>query len=138
MSGLRKLKRVQHRKYADAVGKIASRYDRKLPEVLLEFAEPLTATARTEEHFRSAIEFAILAWNLSFLTPEDRANFLKESVTPLSDGEDAPSEIEQYLEMLLARKQALFFDDRRIVVQHQLSGESEDYKLVVAYEIAKK
>lgn len=138
MGGLRKLKRGQDQKYAEAVARIASRYDRKLSEVLLEFAEPLTTTARTEEDFHKSIEIAILVWNLSFLTADERSTFLKESVTPLPDGEDLPFEIEQCFQMLLARKQALFSDDRRIVVQHQVSGGPHDGNLVVAYEIARE
>ncbi len=138
MGGLRKLKRVQDRKYADAVAKIAFRYDRKLSEVLLEFAEPLTATARTEEDFHNSIEIAILTWNLSFLPADERSTFLKESMTPVSGKEDLPFEIEQCIQMLLTRKQALFSSDRRFVIQHHVSGGPDDGKLIVAYELARQ
>jgi hypothetical protein len=40
--------------------------------------------------------------------------------------------------MLLARKQALYPDDRRIVIEHQLSGGPQDATLLVAYEAAMK
>lgn len=139
MGGLRKLKRGQDRKYVNAIAKIASRYHRKLSEVLLEFAEPLTVTARTEEDFRTAVEIAILAWNLSFLPPDERSTFLKQSIPSLSGGKDAlPFETEQCIQRLLARKQALFPDDRRFVAEHQLSGGPHDATLLVAYEIAGK
>ncbi len=136
MGGLRTLKRGQDREYVNAIAKIASHYHRKLSEVLLEFAEPLTVTARTREDFEAAVEIAILAWNLSFLPPEERFTFLKQSMPSLSCGKDAlPFEIEQCIEMLLARKRALFPDDRRFVGEHQFSGGPHDVTLLVAYEI---
>lgn len=139
MGGLRKLKRSQDRKYADAIAKLASHYHRKLSEVLLEFAEPLTVTVRTEEDFEAAVEIAILAWNLSFLLPDDRSTFLKQSIPSLSGGKNTlPFEVEQCIQMLLARKQALFPDDRRFVGEHQFSGGPRDATLLVAYEIAMK
>jgi len=137
MGGLRKLKRCQDRQYADAIAKIASHYHRKLSEVLLEFAQPLTATARTEEDFKTAVEVAILAWNLSFLPADERSAFLKKSIPSLSSGKDAPLfETERCIQMLLARKQTLFPDDRRFVGEHVLSGGPHDATLLVAYEIA--
>jgi len=139
MGRLRKLKRGQDRKYADTIAKIASRYNRKLSEVLLEFAEPLIVTARTQEDFKAAVEIAILAWNLSFLPADERATFLKESISSLSGARnDLPFEAEQCIQMLLARQQALFADDRRIVIEHQISGAPHDGNLIVAYEIATK
>lgn len=139
MSGLRKLKRRHDRKYVDTVAKIASRYNRKLSDVLLELAKPLLTTARTEEDFRTDVETAILGWNLSFLPADKRATFLRDSMDSLPGGrEDLPVEAEQCLQMLVARKQALFPDDRRIVVDHQISGGPRDGNLVVTYEIARK
>ncbi len=138
MGGLRKLKRGQDRKYADAIAKIVPRYDRKLSEVLLEFADPLVVTARTEEDFHNSIEIAVLAWNLSFLPADEQSTFLRESVTPLSGREELPFEAEQCIQMLLTRKQALFSSDRRFVIQHQVSGGPHDGKLIVAYEMARQ
>ncbi|MEN6425910.1 MAG: hypothetical protein ABFE13_11140 [Phycisphaerales bacterium] len=139
MGGLRKLRRDQDRKYASSIVKMASRYGRKLSEVLLEFAEPLTATARTAEDFRKDIELAVLVWNLSLMPEEERSAFLKEAIDP-SPGQKAslPPEIKPYIQMLLDRKQARFPDDNRFVVEHQLSGGPRDANLVVAYEIANR
>lgn len=139
MGGLRKFKRGQDRKYAAALTKIAVRHDRKLSEVLLEFAEPLTTMTHNAEDFATAIEIALLAWNLSFLPADERSTFLKESMGTQPNGRDAlPFEAEQCIQMLLARKQALFPDDRRIVMHHQLSGGPHDGNLVVAYKLAAK
>ncbi len=104
---------------------------------MLEFAQPLTVTARTEEDFKAAVEIALLAWNLSFLPADERSTFLRQSIHPLSGGkEDLPFEAEQCIQMLLTRKQALFSDDRRIVMEHQFSGGPHDATLLVAYEVA--
>ncbi|GEM_PF-6445180 len=40
--------------------------------------------------------------------------------------------------MLLNRKEALYADDRRFVVQHQISGGPYDGNLIVAYELAEE
>jgi hypothetical protein len=136
MGGLRKLKRGQDREYANAIAKIASRHGRKLSEVLLDFAKPLTAATRTEEDFRTAVEVAILSWNISFLPADERATFLRKSMGALLGGkDDLPFETEQCIQMLLDRKEALYSDDKRFVVEHELSGHGHDASLVVAYEI---
>jgi hypothetical protein len=138
MGGLRKLRRRQDREYADAITELASRYPRKLSEVLLEFAKPLTVTTRTEEDFRVAVELAILAWNLSFLPADERSTFLKKSIPALSGDKDLPFEVEQWIQMLLTRKQTLFPADRRFVGEHVLTGGPDDATLIVAYEITRE
>lgn len=139
MGNLRKLRRDQNRRYASSIVKMASRYGRKLSEVLLEFAEPLTATAHTEEDFREDIELALLVWNLSLLPAEERSSFLEEAIHPSSGPRASlPPKVEPVVQMLLARKQAMFPDDNRFVVDHQLSGGPRNADLVVAYEIASK
>lgn len=135
MSGLRKLKRVQNKKYADTIAVATSPCPRKLSEVLVEFAEPLMKDAQTAKHVEADLVMAILAWNISLLPEEDRAAFIKKAITSLPRRQRRWSfELEQCIQMLLERKQALFPDDKRMVLRHKTSGGPGDVNLVVLHQ----
>lgn len=50
---------------------VLSNPEKKMSEVLIEFAQPLLKVAKTPEQFRTAISLAGIAWNAALLPDEE-------------------------------------------------------------------
>jgi hypothetical protein len=83
----------------------------KMSGILGEFAEPLTEQGKTKADYESALRFATLAWNAAFVPEEERAKMLRgkkmaDALGPVGIG---------LMEKLIARKLALFADEKRLI-----------------------
>lgn len=133
-NALRKFKR-QAEKY-DAVPlwvKRALPVEHKLSDAIERIAQPLLDSARDDADRRLAIVIAAACWNLSLMPKDDRPalirNLLDKSIKP---GQE-PREAEQMFEALVLRKEALFPDDKRVVLDYTFVGEADEMQFFVRY-----
>jgi len=104
---------------------------RKMSEVLMDFAQPLLDIV-DDAGFKNVIILASLCWNLSFLSEQEQQKHLKTIVDELSKPDPLiRPELDAWARKLLQRKKALFADDRRMVVNHEVVDEKDGQRLFV-------
>lgn len=87
----------------------------KMSEVLEDFAEPLLNVAKSPDDTRKALLVAMLAWNYSLLNDADGA----ES-GPVHSALLADPYMRALFDFLLARKQQLYPDNKRVILDFQI------------------
>jgi len=106
--------------------------ERKMSEVLMDFAEPILEVIDDDRDFKAAITFSALCWNLSLLPSEDQRAHLNDALNAIA-GTDLFKRhgIQQYIQMLLDRKEALFADDKRLIVDYEVVEDTAGPRLQV-------
>jgi hypothetical protein len=134
MGTLRKLARqsIGHHKTAP-VERIPFGYAVKMSDALVEIAEPMLESAQNEEQFRLAIGLAAMCWNLSLLPTGERSAHVEQAIRKLVKPGQPTDEVRQVVELLIARKEALFPDDKRAILKHRVSGSRGNANIVVEY-----
>jgi hypothetical protein len=108
-------------------------FTRKLSEVVLEFAEPLTDAVENTESEGRAIELSVLLWNASLLPKQKALGSIQPALEEIADGDQAlVSEFHGIFEMMYARKQSHYATDKRFIVDYSLEKNAEGYFLQVA------
>jgi len=104
-----------------------------LSDAIERIAQPLLDSARDDADRRLAIVIAAVCWNLSLMPKGERPalikNLLDKSIKP---GQE-PRELEQMFEALVLRKEALFPDDKRVVLDYSFVGEADEMQFFVKY-----
>lgn len=102
---------------------------RKMSEIIIEFAEPLLQEADSFESRKTALSMAIFAWNLSMMP--DYQTRIDELCGAKSDRKakrkEAPFDFELLgaMSLLVRRKQELYSDVRRLVVDYDVVDTGE-------------
>jgi len=113
----------------------------KMSEVILQFAEPLTEAIPDEDDnaFKNAISFAIISWNASLLPAEEREAFIEQMADELAgvDAQDYATLL-QIVDMLLERKQKLFYENYRFIIDCQVKITSKTRQLYVVSTLDQK
>lgn len=126
------------RKTMPEVGKIVKGDENnKLSEAIIKFAEPLLEQYNTLEMQKRILSFAIIVWNMSFLSKKDLANFRANFLKGIC-GKDklAVAEVNKVINYLLQRKKEHFSDDQRIVASYTFSTtKNGNLSLDVAYPL---
>jgi len=94
--------------------------DRKISETFLDFAEPLLAplgAEATEHEMEEALKIAFTVWNAVVF---DAVNRNSRWVDQLRDLAGHDPHVRPIIEQLVARKQALFGNDHRLLGEYQL------------------
>ncbi len=110
----------------------------RMSEVLQDFAEPLLKESVTDAEVKDAIKFSILVWNASLVPTPDRENILELLIENLADS-DQPGHTESikyYVNMLLKRKETMFPDLNRIIVDFRFSGSESTLRFDVASSLS--
>ena len=106
---------------------------RKLSEVVLEFAEPLTNAVEGTEGEEQAIRMSITLWNTSLLPKQKALENIKLAFDDMANGDQAlKSEFYNMFDMMYARKHSYFSTDHRFIVDYSLEKNSEGFYLQVA------
>lgn len=106
---------------------------RKLSEVVLEFAEPLTNAVEGTEDEEKAINMSILFWNASLLPNHEALDAMKPALDDIAKGDQTlKSEFHSMFSMMYDRKQKHYATDRRYIVDYSLEKNREGYYLQVA------
>ena len=134
MSTLRKLRRKEHstRYGIEPFGTRPLLLERKISELLKDYAEPILEVIDDDRDFKAAITFSALCWNLSLLPSEDQRAHLNDALNAIA-GTDLFKRhgIQQYIQMLLDRKEALFADDKRLIVDYEVVEDTAGPRLQV-------
>ncbi|MBW8831766.1 MAG: hypothetical protein JF606_20570 [Burkholderiales bacterium] len=83
------------------------------------------------DEYRAALEFIVLAWNVSLLKGDERADALHQ-LAVTREGDDAAvqrealDQIGDQIDSLIARKQAMFPHDKRIVLAAEVQFRGRD------------
>ncbi len=106
----------------------------KMSEVIENFSEPLLVGCTSDEHRKSAIQFAIIVWNLSMLPEDEQDNCIQVTVNTLSASGniDEISQLKGDINSLLNRKKVMFPHIQRAVVDYQFSGFGSNLRLEIA------
>ena len=106
----------------------------KMSEVILDFAKPLLDKCEDEESEKKAIGLAILIWNVSLFPKKKRDQEIENLCSGLSSSEDANdfAALMNYVNLLLERKNEYYPDNKRAIMNYQMSGSEKNRRLDVA------
>jgi hypothetical protein len=137
MGTLRKLGRHSvGRRKSPKVERIPYGYTRKMSDVIVELAQPLIDQAANPEQFRMAISLASLCWNLSLAPTDEQAAMINDALPELVKPDESTDDVRQIMASLVARKEALFPNDRRLITNYRVSGGGpEDANIVIEYSL---
>ena len=134
MSTLRKLRRKDH-----STGHGIEPFwtsplllEREMSEVLLDFAEPLLENIGDDRYFEQDVTFSALCWNLALAPLQEQRAHLNDALDAMA-GFDLFKRhgIQQNVQMLLDRKEALFADAKRLIVDYEVVQEKTGPRLMV-------
>ena len=91
----------------------------KMSEALIEFIEPYRESATTEDELRKLLTMAIVAWNAALIAPAEREALIRKTEDGLPP--DMRSDFRAILEPMILRKQQLFSDNRRAIIEYELT-----------------
>jgi len=106
----------------------------KMSEVILKFAQPMLDASDNGESTRKAINLAILAWNFAIIHERSGEKALDEIIhkTMKPDTDEAKiEEFKRYLAMLFIRKRELFPDNKRVILDYQITEARDNFHLDV-------
>jgi hypothetical protein len=108
----------------------------KMSEVILEFAAPLIETLPDDSSgdvgFENAVAIAIMIWNASLMPEQKRQKTIEEimNALPHSDTEEIAT-VDKMIKMLLKRKKKHFAQNRRFIVDYEVSTSKNERNVFV-------
>ena len=107
--------------------------ERKLSEVVLEFAEPLINAVEGTEGEEKAIRMSVTLWNSSLLPKQKALEAIKPALDDMANGDQTlTSEFHSMFDMMYERKQEHYSTDNRFIVDYSLEKNGEGFYLQVA------
>jgi hypothetical protein len=102
----------------------------KMSEVLEEFVEPYLDFAQNRSQREKLFSIAVIAWNLALMPENERQQIIEQGTT----GNDplARQDAREFIDELIARKQTLFAENKRYIVEFQLQDTGKTLHLSVA------
>lgn len=108
----------------------------KMSEVILRFAEPLQDEYGVIPP--NMIKFAILIWNASLLPEDAKKQALKDLSKAMSDADrEERRAMVWVISMLLERKEKYFADNRRLIIDYQITESAHRINLDVVSTVSK-
>ena len=111
--------------------------EQKMTEVILDFAGPVLDDVPDEVAFKNAVTLAIICWNISLLPEERQEDSLRHVVHDLGKGAHGDpvllARVETAARLLLARKKAIYPNDRRIILSYKFVEEGDSTQLTVTF-----
>ena len=105
----------------------------KLSEVILEYAEPLINVADESEVEERAIRMSRTLWNASLFPKQKALERIEPALVDMANGDQIlKSEFYIMFEMMYERKQSLFSNDKRFIVDYTLEENNDGFYLQVA------
>lgn len=104
----------------------------KMSEVILELADELLEMANTKRQYQSVIAIAALAWNLATFEDDTQNQHMLESfLTENVHDEQHKKDTLDIITALIKKKNRLFPDINRIIIDFQLVGNKRNFHLNV-------
>jgi hypothetical protein len=131
-----KLKQKVNRSYGKDVKLVMNQGEIvKMSEVLEDFVEPYTDDTLNKHGLEMLFSMGILAWNIALVPKEKRSEMVNEaflSIMPNSDPDDIAFG-KDLVEQLIDRKEKLFADNQRMIMNFELQYVSRgEYHISVA------
>ncbi len=89
----------------------------KMSEIIIDYAEPLLEIATTDKGQEKAVILAITLWNLAILKENERQDMI-DSLNPLLLQGDDPADLNQIIDYFMERKQLLYPDVNRMILDY--------------------
>ena len=103
----------------------------KLSAVILEFVKSLSERIDNDEMNKSMIQFGILVWNISLFPMEDREKQKDSIIKRLVKDKQIEDEFNEIYDYLIFRKDTLFKNDRRFVVDYVITEHENIFNLTI-------
>jgi hypothetical protein len=110
--------------------------EKKMSEVLLEYAEPLMKHAENMEQQHKAISMAIICWNVSLLNETDRGRVLDAIYVDTDEVE--VSNLKEVITFMVNRKQELFPCNEKKIADWMVKDRGDQLFLEVATTLPKQ
>jgi hypothetical protein len=125
----------QNKVFGDKVKLVGARRGRKMSDVFVEYAEPLLDPSVPYSEQDRVIKMAVMCWNLSLLPKDEREallrdGFVKSKEPSLSDGVNI---IVSMVEEMIERKERLFANDKRMIIEWNIEPGADEELLTIAY-----
>ncbi|HZK83139.1 MAG TPA: hypothetical protein VFC58_00375 [Desulfosporosinus sp.] len=104
----------------------------KLSVGILEFVKPLSERIDNDEMNKSMIKFGILVWNISLYPMEDREKQKDSIIKRLAKDKQTEDRFNEICDYLIFRKDTLFKNDRRFVVDYVITEHENSFNLTIA------
>lgn len=104
--------------------------EERMSTVLERFVDPYVRHARNDDDYRKLMTLAVGAWNVSLLEPEKQADFLA-SLTDILPSPTRQKDLREILLGMIERKKRFFADNRRFILEHQLTIVGSEFHLAV-------
>ncbi len=106
--------------------------DKKLSETILEFAQPLMDKCENAEQQKKLIDLSVLAWNMSYLSEDHQEQEKEKIIRTLGVDLEARLIVQELFNYLIARKEAVYSHEKRIVLKYKISETNDKFNLTVA------
>ncbi len=104
-----------------------------MSEVLKAFVEPYLGLASTDNGQRVLFQIVSLAWNAAILPADERRALLDQAAETLPGFQgETRKELRDLLADMVARKLALFDDNKRLILSVDLTGAEGGYLSVIS------
>jgi len=106
----------------------------KMSEVLKELVEPYLDFARNHSQREKLFSIAAIAWNLALIPESERRQMIDQVIEQVMRGNDplARQDAQEIMDELIARKQTLFADNKRFIIEFHLQDIGKEFHLSVA------
>lgn len=105
----------------------------KMSDAIGELIKPYSELGDTLPAYKNLVSIACVAWNIANLPQEKRFSEIQEALNNLPDmtGE-LRLDMTGFMAELIARKELLFPDNRRFIVNFKVTETKNDYNLAIA------
>jgi len=105
---------------------------RKMSEVLIEFAQPILDAVDDDRYFKMVVQFAAICWDIAMYPESEQEALLNKFLcdAAVSD-ESVHLGLGRYARVLIARKEALFHNEKRSILDVKFVEEGEDTNVLV-------
>lgn len=105
----------------------------KMSEVLEAFAEPYLEFATSHSQREKIFSIAIIAWNAAIMPEQERQLIIDQTMTEGLKGDlQAQKDTKDIIDEMIVRKQQLFADNQRYIIDFQLQDSGKQFHLSVA------
>ena len=105
-----------------------------MSDVIIHYASPLLESTKSGKDRERALIVAITLWNLAMIPEADRQSIIDSTFSNIY-GKDYPPDFDQILDYFLERKQLLYPDINRVILDYDYVQTPEGYHLNVVSNV---
>lgn len=112
--------------------RLSENSERKMSEIILEFAEPVLRVANDEQTNKNALTIAITCWDVALLPENEHEEIIGKIVKEAMPTEQFWKDMENIVRMLIERKKSLYPHVKKIIVDHDIQFSNGNIILNIA------